>query len=108
MSKVLVIGDLINDQARYCQATRLCPEAPVPVLVQQGKTAQTDGGAGLVVAQLSAIIGEDLVAKRFGSLSVKERIFADGHLQCRLDRDRIHIFLSPDIYEQGVLDILNA
>lgn len=87
MSKhVLVLGDLISDENWYCTATRLCPEAPAPVLVEQSKST-TPGGAGLVEAQLIALLGVHHVQSVFGSLSHKTRIFADGHLICRIDDD---------------------
>lgn len=84
MARILVLGDLIIDQSVLCTATRLCPEAPVPVLVTEGCRI-TDGGAGLVYQQLRAF-GHDVEAL-YGSKSVKTRYFAGGHLVMRHDAD---------------------
>jgi bifunctional ADP-heptose synthase (sugar kinase/adenylyltransferase) len=86
MSHVLVIGDYIDDSYWFCEATRLCPEAPVPVLVPQ--TAESrPGGAALVAAQLDAL--KIPVRAHYGSFSRKERIFAGSRLICRVDEDRL-------------------
>jgi len=92
MSKILVIGDLIIDQYRMCRVDRLCPEAPVPVLIQTTPTFETRGGAGLVAAQLKELLSEDRVIELMGSVSRKERIFADGRLIARLDYDSISLY----------------
>lgn len=105
--KVLIIGDLIIDQYRMTKATRLCPEAPVPVLVQQGDTFETRGGAGLVANQLSALIGEHNVNAQLGSMSRKERIFADERLVTRVDFDHIAVCDAHE-YETRVLKALRT
>ena len=84
--KILVIGDHIHDVYIFHTASRICPEAPVPVLVYEGEK-MCDGGAGLVRNQLLVLIGGKDVEYFAGSYSTKERIFADGHLVCRRDRD---------------------
>jgi D-glycero-beta-D-manno-heptose-7-phosphate kinase len=84
--KLLVIGDYISDSYTFGTATRLCPEAPVPVIVPE-KMYDSDGGAGLVTAQL-AELGADVQA-RYLSYSQKQRIFAGNHLVCRVDNDSI-------------------
>lgn len=88
MNKLLVVGDSISDFSRWTTATRLCPEAPAPVLIEE-RTETTPGGAGLVCRQVQELIGENTVSGSFGTLSRKERIFADGHLICRVDYDCI-------------------
>lgn len=99
-SKVLVIGDLIIDHYRYFSCNRICPEAPVPVLVSQETDRKTDGGAGLVAAQLREFMGYDAVQTLYGSTSIKERLFCDGHLVCRIDKDRDHVFSRDHFYEK--------
>lgn len=86
--KILVVGDHITDYYRMFRSTRLCPEAPVPVLVRQEELYR-DGGAALVVAQLRELIGEDNILTAYGSQSIKERIFADDKMICRIDCDAI-------------------
>jgi D-beta-D-heptose 7-phosphate kinase/D-beta-D-heptose 1-phosphate adenosyltransferase len=83
--KVLVVGDMIYDEYIFGTATRLCPEAPVPVFVP-GSWEVRDGGAGLVARQLRALGAEPTLIG--GSASTKIRYFVDGHLLLRVDQDR--------------------
>lgn len=99
--KCLVIGDLILDSNTYGTATRLCPEAPVPVVVPS-ETVVTRGGAGLVADQLAELIGVENVISHFGSKSRKERIFADGRLICRTDYDSIEVS-DEDAFRRAIL-----
>ena len=86
--KILVIGDYIQDVYTFGTAVRLCPEAPVPVLIPQ-ITRESLGGAGLVWDQLKEL-GADTLA-RFGSKSTKHRYFAGNHLIARVDNDSIGV-----------------
>lgn len=83
--KLLVVGDLIEDRYIFGNATRLCPEAPVPVIVPE-REYQSHGGAGLVQQQLVRLGGNEIDYK-FMSLSIKKRIFCGPHLVCRIDVD---------------------
>ncbi len=56
--KILVIGDLILDKAVYGTVERVCPEAPVPVLVPSG-VSDAPGGAG-AAAMLATGLGADV------------------------------------------------
>jgi bifunctional ADP-heptose synthase (sugar kinase/adenylyltransferase) len=99
--KVLVVGDRIVDQTSICKATRLCPEAPAPVLhTKEEKT--TAGGAHNVAKNIESLLGADQVDSEFGSVSYKHRIFADRTLICRIDRDR-HSVMAPTAYWNNVL-----
>ncbi len=82
--KILVVGDYISDVYTYGKALRLCPEAPVPVIIPE-KEIHSDGGAGLVFNQLKELGAE--VQAIYGSESVKYRYFAGSHLICRVDND---------------------
>lgn len=82
--KILVVGDYITDRYIFGTASRLCPEAPVPVVVPQMERVSA-GGAGLVHAQLAELGAEVLLWA--GSRSEKTRIFADNRLVVRVDRD---------------------
>jgi bifunctional ADP-heptose synthase (sugar kinase/adenylyltransferase) len=86
--KVLVIGDTFADKNRICKATRLCPEAPVPVLVET-ESYTTAGGGQLVADQLELLLGENIVTYMPLSHSRKERLFAGGHLVARVDHDNV-------------------
>jgi bifunctional ADP-heptose synthase (sugar kinase/adenylyltransferase) len=100
------LGDWIDDSYRICNATRLCPEAPVPVLVES-RNYTSPGGMGLVVEQLKTLLDNGAVSYVEGSRSRKERIFADGHLVCRVDydADKSHK-QNPQLLENTVLDTL--
>ena len=118
---LLVIGDLMIDHYVLGKATRLSPEAPVPVVNFKSETF-TLGGAGNVVQNLvslsakvvvSGITGDDLHADQVLSIlndegvntdcilrdkdrstTVKTRILVDGHQLTRLDKESTHN-LSP-------------
>jgi len=92
--KLLLVGDLITDVYYYCVSPRLCPEAPVPVLVRQRQETKR-GGAGLVEANLISL-GLD-VDSVFGSESEKLRLFSGSHLVCRLDDDSKDVLPAVDI-----------
>lgn len=118
--KVLVIGDIIVDKYIYGTATRLSPEAPVPV-VNQTHTSQSLGGAGLVYENLKSL-GVDVALYDYDQpKSVKTRVMCDGHYVTRIDEDfyadgyeiledlqeypfdRYNIVVLSD-YNKGVLD----
>jgi len=100
--KVLVLGDMIHDLYRHFTASRLCPEGPVPVLVDEKKW-NTPGGAGLVAAQLTELIGDNRnVMLLTGSYSQKERIFADDRLMIRMDSDSEKTACTPEIYLDAI------
>ena len=55
-AKVLVIGDIMLDRYWYGAATRISPEAPVPVVaMHHGKIHHSLGGAANVAANLAAL-----------------------------------------------------
>ncbi|MDR1657144.1 MAG: D-glycero-beta-D-manno-heptose-7-phosphate kinase [Deltaproteobacteria bacterium] len=53
-TKILCLGDLMLDRYVYGQATRLSPEAPVPI-VQVRRQTHVPGGLGNVVMNLSSL-----------------------------------------------------
>jgi len=64
--RVLVVGDLILDHYVWGDASRLSPEAPVPI-VKVGHDAYTAGGAANVAANLRALGVATEVAGVFGA-----------------------------------------
>jgi len=110
----LVIGDLMLDHYIWGSATRLSPEAPVPV-VNVKKESTTLGGAGNVVQNLVAlgaqvtvagVIGKDAPGKQLleimesegvktnsivedhsRSTTIKTRILVGSHQLVRVDRE---------------------
>jgi rfaE bifunctional protein kinase chain/domain len=111
---ILVIGDLMIDHYIWGSATRLSPEAPVPI-VNVKKESTTLGGAGNVVQNLvslganvtvAGVIGDDASAiELIGILeeegvktnaiikdegrptTVKTRVLAGSHQLVRIDRE---------------------
>ena len=104
--KVLVTGDLIIDDYIFGRAERLCPEAPVPVIIPETENS-TEGGAGLVYDQLVELLGQKDVTFIGGSRSHKQRVFVDNHLVCRLDRDSTFV-IDTNSYAEMIIDILNT
>jgi len=51
--KLCIVGDLLIDSTHYVEATKLSPEAPVPVAMLTGDVIETPGGAGLAAALAS-------------------------------------------------------
>ena len=112
--RILVIGDAMLDQYVWGDASRLSPEAPVPVVRVDRETAVAGGAANVAVnlaalgarAELFARIGEDADGRRLrallegsgaalaaGSVSpavptiVKTRVVCRRQQVCRLDRE---------------------
>lgn len=111
--KIAVIGDLIIDQYVMGTAHRLCPEAPVPVVVPIDEKYETRGGAGLVADQLKELVGDEVVLELYGSKSRKERTFVDGRLVLRVDYDSLpcaEVYYESSTvaysYGQRVMDML--
>lgn len=122
---VLVIGDIMLDKYLWGNATRISPEAPVPV-VTVNKTSFTPGGAGNVALNLSGlgckveiagILGDDepgrqlkqifnsrnietsgLVTDRYSSTTVKTRVIAQEQQVVRIDQE------STDAKRNDLLD----
>ncbi len=110
--RILVVGDVMLDRYIWGNATRLSPEAPVPVVNVDHETS-TAGGAGNVALNIVALGAKCTVAGYFGAddvgatlrkklagsgiltLStpgkgqtiVKTRVMVDRHQVCRIDRE---------------------
>lgn len=81
----LVIGDAITDEYIFCRSDRICPEAPVPVLVPV-RRERRPGGAKNVVAQLK-VLGCS-TQELFGyPISLKQRYMVGHQLVLRVDTD---------------------
>lgn len=111
---ILVIGDLMIDQYVVGEATRLSPEAPVPVVNVQNETTTLGGAAnvaqnlislGTQVA-LGGLVGNDISGKELTQIleqegidtcgivtdsnrptTVKTRVMAGSHQLVRVDRE---------------------
>ena len=123
---ILVIGDLMLDHYIWGEATRLSPEAPVPV-VNVKRESYTLGGAANVAQNLVSLgakvtlagitgndkQGEDIVALLSEAginthavmqdssrpTTVKTRVLAGNHQLVRIDRE-VNIVVNEDLAEQ--------
>jgi D-beta-D-heptose 7-phosphate kinase/D-beta-D-heptose 1-phosphate adenosyltransferase len=110
--RIVVIGDVMLDHYLWGDATRISPEAPVPV-VDIGRDSWTAGGAGNVALNLAALGAKCTVAGFFGRddggrqlgkiladkgvatigtpghgrTIVKTRVLVQHQQLCRLDRE---------------------
>ena len=114
--KILVVGDVILDQHIHGTVSRISPEAPVPIVLQDGEPTFSPGGAANVASNLRSLganvtlvgrIGKDNFGKIFlealkkGGIPtkgiilddtiptiVKTRIVAHHQQVLRLDREK--------------------
>ena len=110
--RILVVGDVMLDRYIWGDATRISPEAPVPV-IDISKETWTAGGAGNVALNIAALgarctvagyFGDDdggrklaaaLAVKKISTLAtpgsnqtiVKTRVMVQRQQLCRLDRE---------------------
>jgi rfaE bifunctional protein kinase chain/domain len=112
--RVLVLGDMVLDRFIWGSVSRICPEAPVPV-VEITKESTRPGGAANVAANIASlggrpravgVVGDDaegrmlrevfraigapvsgLVVSKGRPTSVKTRIIAHHQQVCRTDRE---------------------
>lgn len=127
---VLVIGDLMVDHYIWGEATRLSPEAPVPVVKVKNETT-TLGGAGNVTQNLvslgakvvlAGLIGDDAPGSQLKEIllaenvvtdcivtdsnrptTVKTRVLAGSHQLVRIDReitDQVDLAVEDDLLEK--------
>jgi D-beta-D-heptose 7-phosphate kinase/D-beta-D-heptose 1-phosphate adenosyltransferase len=124
--RVLVIGDVMLDHYIWGDATRISPEAPVPV-VEIARDSYTAGGAANVALNIASLgasctvagfFGADeagrrlsaiLAEKRIGAITtpgtgatiVKTRVLVQHQQLCRLDRESPdpHYRIEPDRIE---------
>lgn len=81
--RILVVGDLMLDRYVWGDATRISPEAPVPVIDVDRET-WTAGGAGNVALNLAALgarctvagfIGDDEAGRKLSAALAEKKIF---------------------------------
>lgn len=135
---ILVIGDLMIDHYIWGSATRLSPEAPVPIVNVKNESV-TLGGAGNVVQNLvalgaqvsvSGLIGNDasgaqlieilenegvktssIIKDQSRSTTVKTRVLAGSHQLVRVDRevtDAISIEIEDELIDKLSANIASA
>lgn len=81
-ARILVVGDIMLDIDRVAEVTRICPEAPVPVLLNPKLNARL-GGAAAVAAMCAAlgarvsvagVIGQDREGQQVQTLLKASRV----------------------------------
>ncbi|MCA9409322.1 MAG: D-glycero-beta-D-manno-heptose-7-phosphate kinase [Candidatus Omnitrophica bacterium] len=84
---ILVIGDLILDQYIRGSVSRISPEAPVPVVLQEGEAVFTPGGSASVANNLSQLgakvslmgkVGDDQEGRLLVKLLEERKIAVKG------------------------------
>lgn len=127
---ILVIGDLILDEALIFNSNKLCPEAPVPILKLKNKKYFI-GGAGNVANNLKKLKSNVFLISKTGNnknskklvkmikdckiknkifthkspCTVKKRIFSGKKMFCRIDNDNSISFNKFEIYK--IIKFLN-
>lgn len=123
--RVLVVGDAMVDHYIWGTATRISPEAPVPVVRERERNSHPGGAANTaanvvalgVDAVLVAVVGDDADGHGLGQLleatgvrphlisapdrptTAKTRVMADTHQVARIDAEE-HTRLPPAIEEE--------
>lgn len=108
MIKILVIGEKCTDRFIYCEASRLSPEAPVPVLTPI-EVIENDGMAGNVVRNLISMRKDALVTHWYQDEKINKTRFVEkksNHMFIRLDEGESNIS-KMDLNDDRVLDIQN-
>lgn len=88
-ARVLVVGDVMLDRYWYGDASRISPEAPVPVLLFREEEYRLGGAANVAAncaalgarTRLLSVVGRDDAGRRLETLLKKE------HVEARLHRD---------------------
>lgn len=100
--RALVVGDSLIDIYHFGRVDRMCPEAPVPIFVEDyGRTEHRRGGADNVAHQLE-VLGCQVKTVFPKRMSVKHRYFAGHHLVFRRDSD------SKETPNQAAFDSVKA
>ena len=85
--RFLVIGDSCIDKFIYCEISRICPEAPVPILKPLHETTN-EGMAGNVVANLKPFNVEvDLITNPSQIEKIRYIDDKSGQMVMRLDKN---------------------
>ncbi len=120
--KVLILGDVMLDQYWWGDVSRISPEAPVPIVALNKKTAVAGGAANVAanvaglgaVPYLIGIVGDDaesevlkqtlqknhvtgihLISSALRPTTVKTRVIADNQQVVRVDREDVHGLEKP-------------
>jgi len=96
-SKVLVVGDAMQDVYHFGRVDRLSPEAPVPVFIEERQKGRP-GGAANVAANLQALGCQvKTVMPRGPEITMKHRYMVGHHQLFRVDHDVVREPTPADI-----------
>ena len=93
MIKVLVIGESCLDRFIYSEVTRVCPEAPIPVLKPMS-TIENNGMSGNVVENLKSLSNDLDIIHWFQTEQITKTRFVESksnHMFIRLDEGEYKI-----------------
>ena len=85
--KILVIGETCVDRFIYCDANRISPEAPVPVINPRYST-ENDGMAGNTASNVKALFPESIVAEIHQKPNITKTRYVEeksNHMFLRVD-----------------------
>ncbi|OGX07725.1 MAG: hypothetical protein A2Z88_06680 [Omnitrophica WOR_2 bacterium GWA2_47_8] len=88
--RILVIGDLILDQHIKGNVSRISPEAPVPILLQEGHPTFSPGGAANVANNLRSVGAKVTLVGRIGN-DMEGKIFTKSIKQRKIETDGVFI-----------------
>ncbi|HXU40834.1 MAG TPA: D-glycero-beta-D-manno-heptose-7-phosphate kinase [Burkholderiales bacterium] len=91
-ARVLVVGDVMLDRYWYGDASRISPEAPVPVLLFREEEYRLGGAANVAAncaalgarTRLLSVVGRDEAGKRLEKLLKAKRVVASLHRDARV------------------------
>ena len=93
---IAVIGDIILDKYIYGEATRLSPEAPVPVIKFKREETRS-GGALNVFKNIKSLTDNVVMCTASDSPPIKTRIYSGNHYVARIDyEDQDHRWTTSD------------
>jgi len=132
---IFVIGDLILDQHIKGNVHRISPEAPVPIVLQEGPPTYAPGGAANVANNLKTLganvalvgyIGDDPEGEIFlkelqrrkittrgifihntAPTTIKTRIIAQHQQMLRLDREKVQTSQTQDLHKKIINFVRN-
>lgn len=107
MIKILVVGELCEDNFIYGECKRICPEAPVPVM-NPLFTVQNPGMSGNVVENLKSLDSEINIEHWYQTERVFKTRFVDkktNHMFLRLDDGES--FITPMTHSQERITSIN-
>jgi rfaE bifunctional protein kinase chain/domain len=91
-ARVLVVGDVMLDRYWYGDASRISPEAPVPVLLFREEEYRLGGAANVAAncaalgatTRLLSVVGRDSAGRQLGAMLKTKKVDARLHIDSRV------------------------